>query len=181
MSLIQIEVLFSAKCPFGFLLKYHNFSSFPIYFQSRKGLSMLMPIFKVTGRAKSVWSILNFLKVTYARHTIAWRKPKLMQDLNICMFDRDFKKKDNCFYSAEVYVSLPFWKYFVLYWKVTYSLAYRVTCSRWQVCLKITFKGEVCYKRNISLGKAARNYIKISLFFLSQTNEVHLLPCFFWW
>ena len=92
-SLIQIEVLFSKKCPFGFPLKYHNFCSFPKYFQSRKGLSMLMPIFKVTGRAKSVWSILNFLKVTYARHTIAWRKPKLMQDLNICMFDYDFKKK----------------------------------------------------------------------------------------
>ena len=116
-SLIQIEVLFSKKCPFGIPLKYHNFCSFPKYFQSRKGLSMLMPIFKVTGRAKSVWSILNFLKVTYARHTIAWRKPKLMQDLHLYVWLR-FQEKDNCFYSAEVYISLLLSKYFVLYWKV---------------------------------------------------------------
>ena len=55
------------------------------------------------------------------------------------------------------------------------GLSSRVTCNMWQVCLKIAFKGEVCYKRNMSLGKAARNYIKISLFFERQMNEVYLL------
>ena len=53
--LIQIEVLLSAKGLFPF--KYHNFCSFTINFQSKKGLSMPMPIFKATAGGPGAFDV----------------------------------------------------------------------------------------------------------------------------
>ena len=53
--LIQIEVLLRAKGLFPF--KNHNFCSFSINFQSKKGLSMPMPIFKVTAEGPRAFDV----------------------------------------------------------------------------------------------------------------------------
>ena len=53
--LIQIEVLLNEKCLFPF--KYHNFCSFSINFQSKKGPSLPMPIFKVTAEGPGAFDV----------------------------------------------------------------------------------------------------------------------------
>ena len=53
--LIQIEILLNAKCLFPF--KYHNFSSFSTNFQSKKGPSLPMPIFKVTAEEPGAFDV----------------------------------------------------------------------------------------------------------------------------
>ena len=77
-----------------------------------------MPIFKVTAEGPGAFDyliIFDFLIVTSAKHTLLNESlNKCNKDLNICMFDYDFKKK-KCFYSIEEHISLPFSKYFVFF------------------------------------------------------------------